>query len=147
EIDEISIPAVLERHQIGLGNLDFSPVRHDAGAQRQFPDFRQAFIRLKVEESLFTEAVGAIETPGANIFQTTLDVPANIPVGTYTVGVYLFRGAGLLAQSERTLHITKTGFEQLMFDVSRDRSLVYALAVVGGALAIGWLAGIAFRRD
>lgn len=142
-LDDMAAPLVLERSGLGLEHLAASLAPADAGAS----DFRQAFIRLKQKAGLYSEEAGTVTSPGAGLFQATVPVPANIPVGVYTIGVFLFRSGSLLASTERSLEISKTGFEQLMFETSRSASFAYALAMIVIALFVGWLAGVIFRRD
>ena len=81
------------------------------------------------------------------VFRSTIWIPANVPVGRYTVSVYLFSGNAFLAEASDQFDITKTGFERYMFSISRSQSLLYGLGCVTVALFTGWLAGVIFRRD
>jgi uncharacterized protein (TIGR02186 family) len=85
--------------------------------------------------------------PGASIFQATVQIPANVPVGLYTATVYLFENGALAARADSNFTIAKSGFEQFMFTLAHQRALFYGVATAVLALIIGWLAGVIFRRD
>lgn len=140
---EMAEANVLERQRLGIDRLGFGP----ASSGSEDGEFREAFLRLKQEEGLYRQEVGGIDPIGADLFKTTFAVPAHVPDGLYTVSVFLFRSGALLASAEERLTMSKTGFEQVMFESSRRAALPYALGVVAVALFVGWLAGVIFRRD
>ncbi len=140
-LTDVAPPEELGKYQIGLANLVLGPPGepHDA--------FQDAFVRLKQEADLYSEQSGTVDSPGANIFQTTVQIPANVPVGLYTATVYLFDGGKLLTRADGSFTINKSGFEQFMFTLAHQRPLFYGVATAVLALIIGWLAGVIFRRD
>lgn len=142
-LGEIGLPRVLDQHEIGLDHITLQPPEGGAASA----EFRTAFLRLKQQEGLYTEDIGDIDFPGANIFQTAIRLPSNVPVGTYGAAVYLFSGGALLARSEGKFTVAKSGFEQFATGFARNESLIYGLVCIGLALFIGWLAGVIFRRD
>lgn len=129
-----------ERQQLDLG-LDDLGLSYSGTTP-----FRDAFLRLKQEDGLYSED-DSLEFIGDSIFRTSVWVPANVPVGRYSVSAYLFSGGGLLAHATDSVLVSKTGFERFMFQASRNQSLAYGLATVALALFSGWLAGVIFRRD
>ena len=140
---QVATPVQLQRLQLGPENLDFGP-GSDA------PDtlaFREAFTRLQKDAGLYREAPYGVTFPGSTVFQASIDVPANVPVGLYRVEVYLFRDNALLATSNGSISISKSGFEQFTFELSRQNGFVYGIACVILALFTGWLAGVLFRKD
>ena len=62
-------------------------------------------------------------------------------------GLHLFSGGAHLADAQESLSVARIGAERLMFDFSRNQSLIYGLIAVGLALFVGWLGGVIFRRD
>ena len=140
-LDEVALPEELAKYQIGLSNLVLAPPTEPRDA------FQNAFVRLKQEADLYSEQSGTVDSPGANIFQTTVQIPANVPVGLYTATVYLFDAGKLLTRADGSFTINKSGFEQFMFTLAHQRPLFYGVATAVLALVIGWLAGVIFRRD
>ena len=115
---------------------------NDAGAA----DFRDAFIRLKKDAGLFQE-VQEVTFVGDTVFRSTIRVPANIPVGTYTAAAYLFSDGDLVAHADDQIEVMKTGFEETMSSFAYNQSLVYGLMCALLAVFVGWLGGVIFRRD
>ncbi len=142
---EIAPMDVLKRYQLGFANLAF---RADGGGPAAGDeDFRAAFVRLKQEAGLYREAPYGVTFPGGSLFQTTVEIPANVPVGTYRVEAFLFADAAMIAAGSAAFGIAKTGFEQFTFDLARQNGYLYGLICVVLALVTGWLAGVLFRRD
>src|SRR5262249_3326504 len=87
ELGEIMAPAVLARHQIGINNL-----RLEASAAVP-PDelnaFQTGLIRNQERARLFDGEPGKVTFLGSRLFRTRIELPANVPTGSYTVEVYL----------------------------------------------------------
>ena len=147
-LSEVTTPQILKRFQIGADDLVF-PVSAGNEAESAGTDdpFRQAFIRLKQQDGLYRREAYGVKFPGAEIFQTAVQIPANVPVGRYVVTVYLFRDGAMLASEDAEIRISKTGFEQFTFDLAHNQGLIYGLICVILAVFTGWLAGVIFRRD
>ncbi len=144
-LGEITDLTTLRRYQLGLGNLAF---RSEGGFEAaDDPAFEAAFVRLKKEAGLYRDASYGITFPGGSLFQTGVAIPANVPVGTYVVSVFLFADGVMLATGNAAFGIGKTGFEQFTFDLARHNGYLYGLICVVLALVTGWLAAVLFRRD
>lgn len=147
-IADVATPEALKRHQVGIENL-LLPERPDARAPQEpgDPDFRAAFLRLKLRSGLYQELPGAVTFPTPTLFRATVPIPANVPVGHYRVQVLLFQEGLPLAEHSSDVVVSKTGFEQFMFEAAFRLPFVYGIATVLLAIATGWLAGVVFRRD
>ena len=145
-LSALTSPDRLRRLQLGFDNIGFTDARRPGSNDPAADRFREAFRRLKQEAGLYSEATG-VDFIGDTIFRTTVWIPANVPVGNYRASVMLFADGTPLATAEDRIVISKTGFEQFMFAVSRQQALLYGLATVILALFTGWLAGVIFRRD
>jgi uncharacterized protein (TIGR02186 family) len=110
-------------------------------------EFREALVRLKKKNGLYAERAGAVAYLSPTLFRTTVPLPANVPVGTYDVDVYLFNDGAMISKVSSKLRIAKTGFEQYTYNLAYKYSLAYGLAAVVLALFTGWLAGVIFRKD
>jgi hypothetical protein len=53
----------------------------------------------------------------------------------------------MVARTTSAFTVTKAGVEQYVVEASQDHGFLYGLATMSMALAIGWLASVAFRRD
>ena len=140
-LDRITAPAVLKRKSIGLDNLALEePDRRDAAA------FRKALIRNRTPPALYVEDIGGVEMNGPALFQARIAMPANVPVGAYTVEAYLFRSGQEISAYSAPLVIDKVGLERTLFDVAHAYSAFYGVAVILLGVLIGLGAAFAFRE-
>ncbi|HKB23253.1 MAG TPA: TIGR02186 family protein [Methyloceanibacter sp.] len=129
---------------VGLGNLDFGrSSTNDANEQ----SFRSAVIDLKERQMLFQEDDGGVAFIGRSLFRTSVDLPANVPIGRYTADVYLFRDGQAISENHSTLKVNKVGFEQAVYLLAFRHSFIYGLIAVVIAVIAGLIGWVAFRRE
>lgn len=138
--------AALQRLQIGVDNVGFVYVGQSVATDPETLEFRDAFLRLKRDGGLYAET-NDVTFIGNAIFRSTTFLPANIPVGRYTVLAYVFAGGDLIARAEDRIDVSKTGFEGAMAAFARNQSLIYGILCAALALFVGWAGGVIFRRD
>jgi uncharacterized protein (TIGR02186 family) len=109
--------------------------------------FEQAFLRLQRESRQYQEDVGAVSVIDNTLFRARATFPADVPLGTFEVRVFLFSGGVLLSQEEVGIIVRKAGFEQFIFRLSQTEPLIYGALAVVLALLTGWLGGVVFRRS
>lgn len=145
-LDEIGDVTLLRRNFLGAANLGFvyrdSLMINDPDGE----EFRQAFLRLKTEGGLYSEAV-TVDFLGEQVFRATIALPANTPVGTYRAEVRVFSDGALVALDREEMTVARSGGERLFFEASRTQPVLYGLASVALALFVGWFGGVVFRRD
>jgi len=147
-IDAIAPPDVQRRQQLGLNNVlltqrvggDFADVVPDDA-------FRSAFVRLRQQHGLYREDSSAVTFLTPTLFRTGIPLPAEVPIGTYTVEIKLFADGALLAKTDTAFEIVKVGFEQFVANTARYNGFVYGAVTAFMALMTGWMASIVFRRD
>lgn len=147
-IDQLATRETMRRYQIGLDQLilpEHSPGLEEMAAGNA--DFRAGFLRLKLRSGLYQEHPGTVSFLSPNLFKASIPIPANVPVGRYTVQIVLFQEGVPLAEHSSDIVVSKTGFEQFMFDLAFTKPIIYGIITVLMALMTGWLAGIIFRRD
>jgi uncharacterized protein (TIGR02186 family) len=146
--DQIARPEVLRRLKVGFNNTiltqrigpDFADVvREDS--------FRQAFLRLQVGRRLYFESPAAVTFLAPTLFRASIPVPAEAPVGSYSVEVMLFADGALITRTTSAFEILKVGFERFVVTAAHDYGLLYGIVTVMMALMTGWFASIVFRRD
>lgn len=154
-LDRIARPSVLFRHGIGLEHLSF-PVRGAVprmimpGTGREDPAatttmFREALIRNLQIDELYVDELGVVTFLGANLFRATVEFPANVPTGQYTVSVYLFRDGDIVSAQTVPLVVSKIGLGAEIFDFSRRHAAAYGVLAIAVAVFFGWLASVLFR--
>ncbi|HVY19423.1 MAG TPA: TIGR02186 family protein [Bauldia sp.] len=144
--DALANPAVLQRLQIGFDNIGFVFDGRTGASDPESAEFRDAFLRLKREDGLYTETSN-VSFVGNLIFRSTAFLPANIPVGRYSVLAYVFADGELIAHAQDRIEVSKTGFEGSMARFARSQSLLYGLICAALAVFVGWTGGVIFRRD
>jgi uncharacterized protein (TIGR02186 family) len=146
--EAIAAPEVQRRQQIGLKNVLLT--------QRVGPDyadvvpddaFRSAFVRLRSEHGLYREASSAVTFLTPNLFRTGIPLPAEVPIGTYTVDIKLFADGALVTRTDTAFEIVKVGFEQFVASTAHQNGFAYGLVTAFMALMTGWMASVVFRKD
>ena len=133
--------------QLGIADTPLPElINNDIGEVSNDP-FRAALVRLMRERGLYSEEVNAVTFLTPTLFRASIKLPAQVPVGNYTVDVKLFADGNLIAHTDSAFEIVKVGFEQFVVEAARNHGLLYGFATALMALLTGWIASVAFRRD
>jgi uncharacterized protein (TIGR02186 family) len=135
---------VAEFHQLGLKYLQVTPLGHPS--ERRLREYREALIRIKQRAGLYNDVPENIAFIGNRLFRTDLWIPANAPIGTYTVTVFLIRGGDVVSAETTPLVVGKVGFEARVFEMAHRLSLGYGIIAVLIAAMAGWVANIVFHK-
>ena len=76
-----------------------------------------------------------------------MSLPANITPGEYEVRILDVRDGQLVAEDKREITVQKAGLGALIYRVAHEYSVFYGLFAVAFAVAAGWIASVAFRRN
>lgn len=144
-LDEIALPAVRERHEMGLDYLEIPLPRAKASANVA-QAWREALIRSKARLGHYGRAVGDVTFLGARLFRSDVFFPANVPTGSYIVEVYLLREGRVVSAQTTPLIVSKVGVEAEIFDFAHEQSATYGVVAIAIALMAGWLAHTLFRK-
>jgi uncharacterized protein (TIGR02186 family) len=143
-VEELAPVSVLDRHQIGLEHLNIEVELSDSGIDHT--QYRDALIRLKQKKGLYGAKERPIGLLSHRLFRTDLHFPANVPVGTYLVEVYLIADGEVLSAQTTPLVISKIGVGADVFDFAHQRAAIYGLIAIALAASAGWLAAVAFKK-
>lgn len=135
------------RLQLGIADTPLPELIHNDIGEVSNDPFRAALMRLMRERGLFSEQPNAVTFLTPTLFRAAIQLPAQVPVGTYTVAVKLFADGDLIAHTDSAFEIVKVGFEQFVVNAAREHGLLYGFATALMAMATGWIASVAFRRD
>ncbi len=142
-LEQIARREVLRQHQIGLDSLDIDI----KGKKIDNLDlYRTALIRLKQQNGLYGKGVQDISFLGQRLFRTDVYFPANIPVGTYLVEVYLFADGEVVSAQTTPLVISKIGTGADVYDFAQQQPAAYGIIAIALAVLAGWIAAVAFRK-
>ncbi len=109
--------------------------------------FAKAFVSEAEDTGLYRDRVGGVEFKKGALFTINVDLPANTPVGDYSVVVYLYQDGILLGRDEAELVVNKVGIERRIFDLAHDQPVTYGILCVVISLFAGWIAALAFRKS
>lgn len=146
-LDDIAPPPVQRRLKLDLADYIAPSGISEPGEAARIAEEQAALIRLKKSERLFIANPTGITFLNDNLFRANIILPANVPIGAFEVSVHLLSGGTPLAVQTSALEVVKEGFEADIADFSRTRPWTYGLVAALLALACGWLASVAFRRD
>jgi uncharacterized protein (TIGR02186 family) len=131
-------------YELGLNNLQLSP---GTGA---LPDkarrFESGLLDLRRRDGLYAENPNGVHITDGVLYRAVINIPSQVPVGTYTAETFLIENGRVLAVATRKIEIGKTGFERFVALAARRQSALYGLAAVLLSLALGWSAAALFRR-
>ncbi len=143
-LDEVAAAAILERHQIGLEHLPLDIRTTDTTAD--VAAYRKALLRLKQSQGLYGDRVQDIGMLSQRLFRTDVHFPANVPVGTYMVEVYMIADGQVVSAQTTPLVVSKVGIGADVYDFAHQQAVAYGIIAVLLAVAAGWLAAVAFKR-
>ena len=138
-LEEILVtPQVAEFHQMGLQYLRLTPL--ESTSARRIREFREALMRNRQASGLFASKTGEIAFLGNRLFRTDLWIPANAPIGTYTVSVFLVRDGEVVSAETTPLVVGKVGFEARVSDFAHRYAPFYGILAVARSPAVaGWI--------
>lgn len=106
--------------------------------------FTEAVIRIRETESLYQMLEGSVQFDQQTLFRTSISMPANLTEGGYPTRIFLTRGGQVVSTLETVIDVNKVGLERWLYDLSRQKPLIYGLMSLAIAIAAGWLASAAF---
>lgn len=130
--------------ELGVENLQLSPTGGEAPDVRR--RFEKGLIDLRARTDLYAERPDSVEITDGVLYRARLNIPARVPVGTYTTETFLIRNGKVLAAATRDIEIGKSGFERFVAEKAIDWPFLYGLAAVLLSLGLGWGAAVLFRR-
>lgn len=143
---EILPPEALDRYELGVGRVKFTPVDTVAGSG----PFKDALVQQKKKHGLYADRVGRVTFIGSTLFRANLHLPSNVPTGTYLIDVYLVREGRVVDAQNMPLIISKVGFGADLYKYAHGGNIAtrlgYGVAAVLVSLLTGWLAHLAFRK-
>jgi uncharacterized protein (TIGR02186 family) len=143
-LPEIMPPPEAQLHEIGIDNVPMPPIK--PGTAAEIAEFRAALIRSRRAAGLYVVEPGAVRFLGNRLFRTDVWIPANAPVGSYTVSFFLIRDGEVVSAESTPLLVSKVGIEARIFDFAYRYAFAYGVLAVIVAGVAGWLANVVYRR-
>jgi len=144
-LDDIAPPAMQTLHQLGAENLRFASAE-GANSPAERDEFRAALVEQQVGQGLYARTPGRIVFLGDRLFRATIVFPANVPIGTYRVDVFLVRNRAVVSGQTTPLAVSQIGFDASIGDFAERYSWAYGFVAVAMAAMAGWLSSLPFRN-
>lgn len=144
-LEEVASQDLLSRYQIGFDNLRITTTDQTLPAG-EIAAFRDSLVRLKSQDGLYEQGLGAVTLMSNRLFRTELSFPSNVRTGTYLVEVYLIRDGEVTSAEIVPLNISQIGVSADVYDFAHNLAPLYGIVSVLLALAAGWAASAVFRR-
>jgi len=135
---------MLERFELGAARLNLTPFDIVPGDPTT-DEFRDALIAHKRDQGLYADGAAPVTFVSDQLFRTTLHIPANVPLGRYTVRLYMVKSGKVTAQRETYFIVDKVGVEEQVYRFAHQHGVLYGLFSVVLALVAGWLVTLFFR--
>ena len=129
------------RHHVSIQRAIRSVGASIAGSE----DFTEALIRIRSGQDLYQTNIGAITFNESTLFNTSVQLPANLTEGDYAARFILTRDGEVLDIHEATIAVQKVGLERFLYNLAHQQPLIYGLMSLAIAIAAGWGASAAFR--
>ncbi|MEP2531825.1 TIGR02186 family protein [Shimia sp.] len=132
-----------QRHRVSIPRAIRS-----VGAPMNIDDaqsFSEAIIRIRKNQGLYQLLENAVQVDQQTLFRTSIKMPANLAEGDYPARIFLTRGGKVVSQFETIIDVDKVGLERWLYDLSRQKPLIYGLMSLAIAIVAGWGASAAFR--
>ncbi len=107
--------------------------------------FTEAVIRIRKANGAYKIEEGAVDLAEETLFQTQIELPANLTEGAYATRIFLTREGQVVSRYETVIDVRKVGMERWLFALSREQPILYGLMSLAIAIAAGWGASAAFR--
>lgn len=144
-LDQILNPAEQQAHKLRL---------EDALDQAQAPaptagmeDWRTAFLRLKTHKGYYLQDGAAVKLDRGRVFSTSINLPAQLPIGTYQLQIYQVRDGKVVSEETRALDVRQVRVERWVSNIAHGYSWAFGIGFTLMAMIIGLVLGIILRRS
>jgi uncharacterized protein (TIGR02186 family) len=134
----------LTRFEFGTANINVTPLDIVPGDPTT-DAFRDALLSHKTDDGLYDDSSAGVRFVSEQLFRTTLHMPSNVPLGRYTVRLYMVKDERVVAQRETNFIVDKVGVEEQVYRFAHQHGVFYGLFSVVLALMAGWLVTLFFR--
>ena len=136
-----------EENLVELGiNLTAQVQKIDGPNEQVKTAYTNELKRLMQDAGTFGFSPHAVSFHSPTFYSAKLQLPSDVPNGTYLATTFLFKEGALLDRSASLFFVRTIGMEKFISNSARDYPLAYGIVCVLLALFTGWLGGVAFRR-
>ena len=106
--------------------------------------FSRALMRIREEQRLYQVLEGTVNVSNETLFNTSIELPANLTEGDYSTRIFLTRDGTIVDTYETAIPVKKVGVERWLYNMSRENAFLYGIMSLAIAIAAGWTASAAF---
>ncbi len=143
-LEDLAPLDVLRRHDIGIDNMRLAAKR--AVPKEVNQEFREGLIRNKQRQKLYFPEPLKVAFLTGRLFRSDIYIPANVPIGTYSVEVYFIREGQVVGAQTIPFLVSNAGVGADIQYFAHVHSILYGTIAIFLALLAGWGASVAFRR-
>lgn len=143
-LNDITTPSMQQLQHLGLDNLRLETVQRRS--LEETAAFRAALFDEQRRNRLYAASVGKVRFLGQRLFRADIPFPADVPIGAYSVEVYLVRDHAVVAALQRPFQVQQVGVDAAVNEFADRQALLYGIIAVLGAGLAGWLAALPFRN-
>lgn len=131
------------RYKVGIENLvHFIGETDDEVFKEGYPE---ALVRIRKAKGIYFELIGAVKVTEETLFETRIQLPANLVEGDYRARIFLLRDKAVVDVFETSIEVRKVGLERWIYTMAQEQSALYGILSILVALTAGWLASAFFR--
>ena len=131
------------RYKVGIENLvHFIGETDDEEFKEGYPE---ALVRLRRAAGIYFELIGAVKITEETLFETRIQLPANLVEGDYRARIFLLRDKAVVDVFEASIEVRKVGLGRWIYTMAQEQSALYGILSILVALTAGWLASAFFR--
>lgn len=108
-------------------------------------EYRVAVARVRQAEGLYSILPNAVNIIENTLFETRIDLPADLIEGDYTARVFLVRDRRVLDVFTDTIEVRRAPLGRFVYLAAQEHAALYGAASLALALAAGWAASAFFR--
>ncbi len=142
-LDRILLPEEDATHRITIARAIRS-----FGAPLEVEDarpFTEALLRIRTAEGMYLRDEAGVKVVDQTLFRADVHLPSNLIEGLYKTRIFLLRDGRVIDAHSAAIEVSKVGLERWLYQLSRQRPLIYGLMSLALAVVAGWAASAVFR--
>ncbi|MCX8505368.1 MAG: TIGR02186 family protein [Alphaproteobacteria bacterium] len=145
KLSEIAESKILMSEQIGTEHVQ--PILADAQVtEAEKQEFTEALIADNIRHARFQAEVTPIAFISDRLFRTILHFPNHLPMGEFTVTVYLFHNGAIAAKQTQNLTVKPVGMTAFVSNLAENYPFSYGVLAVILALIVGTIIPLLIDR-
>jgi len=134
-VNELAEPYIVDANGLSLDAIHFEMA--DGADAAKAALFRKALIERRMARGLYWEVPNGAHILSNRLFRAAVPLPANVPIGVYTVHIYLLHEGKVLASQTMSMSVDEIGFSAAVHQAAEFNSFFYAIATLAMALIMG----------